>query len=60
MGSPIAPSRPQYEALEAASQLKLLEEPRKLSPEDGSLALTFTLPRQAVSLIVVDWIHVKK
>jgi xylan 1,4-beta-xylosidase len=60
MGSPIAPSRPQYEALEAASQLKLLEEPRKLSPEDGSLTLAFTLPRQAVSLIVVDWIHVKK
>ncbi len=60
LGSPIAPSRPQYEALEAASQLSLLEEPRRVNPADGSLTLAFTLPRQAVSLVVVDWVHVKK
>ena len=60
LGSPIAPSRPMYEAMEVASQLSMLEEPRKVSLADGRLTLPFTLPRQAVSLVVVDWMHVKK
>jgi xylan 1,4-beta-xylosidase len=55
MGAPIAPTRPQYEALEASSRLALLEEPRRVSLADGSLSVAFALPRQAVSLVVLDW-----
>lgn len=55
MGSPIAPTRPQYDALEAASRLARLEEPRPVAVAEGSLALDVTLPRQAVSLVVVEW-----
>ncbi len=55
MGSPIAPTRRQYDELEAASRLALLEEPRSASATDGTLALTFALPRQAVSLVTIEW-----
>ena len=55
MGSPIAPTRQQYDELEAASRLAVLEEPRSASVTDGSLALTFALPRQAVSLVTIEW-----
>ena len=55
MGSPIAPTRQQYGELEAASRLALLEEPRSASAADGTLALTFALPRQAVSLVMIEW-----
>jgi len=55
MGSPIAPTRPQYEELQAASRLALLDEPRIVSVAAGSLTLPFTLPRQAVSLVVIEW-----
>ena len=55
MGSPIAPTRRQYDELEAASRLALLEEPRSASVTDGTLALTFALPRQAVSLVTIEW-----
>ena len=55
MGSPIAPTRQQYGELEAASRLALLEEPRSASATNGTLALTFALPRQAVSLVMVEW-----
>ena len=55
MGSPIAPTRQQYGELEAASRLALLEEPRSASVTNGTLALTFALPRQAVSLVMIEW-----
>jgi xylan 1,4-beta-xylosidase len=55
MGSPIAPTRPQYDALEAASRLARLEDPRPVAVAEGSLTLDFTLPRQAISLVVIDW-----
>jgi xylan 1,4-beta-xylosidase len=55
MGSPIAPTRQQYGELEAASRLALLEEPRSASAAHGTLALTFALPRQAVSLVMIEW-----
>jgi xylan 1,4-beta-xylosidase len=55
MGSPIAPTRRQYDELEAASRLTLLEEPRPAGATDGTLALTFALPRQAVSLVMIEW-----
>jgi xylan 1,4-beta-xylosidase len=55
MGSPIAPTRPQYDELEAASRLAVLEEPGSASATDGTFAFTFALPRQAVSLLTIEW-----
>ena len=55
MGSPIAPTREQYAALESASRLALLEEPGPAHATNGTLALTFSLPRQAVSLLIIEW-----
>jgi xylan 1,4-beta-xylosidase len=55
MGSPIAPTRPQYEELEAASRLALLEEPTSTTVAGGTLRLELVLPRQAVSLVVIEW-----
>jgi xylan 1,4-beta-xylosidase len=55
MGSPIAPDRDQYAALEAASRLALLEEPRAVAVTARTLALELALPRQAVSLLVFEW-----
>lgn len=56
LGSPVAPTRPQYIQLEAAAQLAQLE---NVSPvvavESRSATLKFTLPRQAVSLLVLNW-----
>ena len=55
MGSPIAPNAEQYAQLVAAGQLARLEGPATLPIEKGQAALRFTLPRQAVSLVVLDW-----
>ena len=56
LGSPNAPSRGQYAQLEAAAQLALLENaPTSVAFENGTAALKFTLPRQAVSLLVFQW-----
>jgi xylan 1,4-beta-xylosidase len=55
MGSPIAPSREQYDALEEASRLSLLEEPKRVPVASGVARLELALPRQAVSLLVLEW-----
>lgn len=56
MGSPQAPSEEAYAMLEAAADLELLESPRWLTAEaDGAATLIFTLPRQGVSLLKVEW-----
>ncbi|MEP7000883.1 MAG: beta-xylosidase, partial [bacterium] len=55
MGSPIAPTRAQYNQLEAAGQLGRLDAPAAIHVANGAAALSFALPRQAVSLIVVEW-----
>ena len=56
LGSPTAPTRPQYLQLEAASQLALLETaPASVTVESGVATLKFPLPRQAVSLLVLTW-----
>ena len=56
LGSPVAPSRGQYAQLEAAAQLALLENtPATITVENGAAKLRFTLPRQAVSLLVFQW-----
>jgi xylan 1,4-beta-xylosidase len=55
MGSTQSPSDRQYEQLESAGQLQLLESPSFLAIESGAAHLRFTLPRQGLSLIRIGW-----
>jgi xylan 1,4-beta-xylosidase len=55
MGSPRALAPEQYEKLQAAGQLQLLESPGWVPIEKGSARLSFSLPRQAVSLVRLRW-----
>jgi xylan 1,4-beta-xylosidase len=55
-GSPATPTAAQYKALEAASELTTLKgSPATIAVTDGRATLPITLPRQAVSLVVVEW-----
>jgi xylan 1,4-beta-xylosidase len=56
LGSPAAPTAAQYMQLEAASELATLEgTPTSVDVVDGRASLKVALPRQAVSLLVIDW-----
>ena len=55
MGSPQNPSTAQYQRLERASELAPLDGPSRIDVMDGRAALAFTLPRQAVSLVILEW-----
>ena len=55
MGAPQALSSHQYEQLEAAGQLQLLESPSFIRIEQGAAHLQFTLPRQGLSLLRMSW-----
>jgi xylan 1,4-beta-xylosidase len=55
MGGPQEPAAEQYAALEAAGQLQLLESPQWLRAKDGAVEMPLRLPRQAVSLLRLDW-----
>lgn len=55
MGAPQTPTARQYEQLESAGQLQLLESPSYIGIERGSARLQFTLPRQGVSLLRIRW-----
>jgi xylan 1,4-beta-xylosidase len=55
MGSPIAPNRDQYSEMQAAAELALMDAPTTTSVDGGAVALSFTLPRQAVSLVTIEW-----
>ena len=48
-------TREQYRQLEQAGRLALLETPSALSIHDGQASLTFTLPRQGISLLILEW-----
>jgi xylan 1,4-beta-xylosidase len=54
MGSPLQPTPEQYAQLEDAGQLEELEPPKMMQVENGKLILHLNLPRQAVSLLVLD------
>jgi xylan 1,4-beta-xylosidase len=54
-GSPQPPTPQQYRALEAAGHLQRLEPPRRMRAVDGRARVSFTLPRQGVSLVRVSW-----
>ncbi len=55
MGSPQKPTPEQYRALERAGQLTALHEARNLEAQGGRVTVRFALPRQGVSLVVVEW-----
>ncbi len=56
LGSPVAPNEKQYAQLEKASALTALTDaPAPVAIADGKAALSFTLPRQGVSLLLLTW-----
>ena len=55
LGAPIAPTRQQYARLEAAGQLMRMDVPATTWVQNGTAAIAFTLPRQAVSLLLIEW-----
>jgi xylan 1,4-beta-xylosidase len=55
MGSPQEPSAQQYKQLEQAGQLAKLGEPETVHVENGQAVVRLKLPRQAVSLAVLEW-----
>jgi xylan 1,4-beta-xylosidase len=56
MGSPPGPNVAQYKQLLAAGQLATLSDaPAGVAIADGVATLKFSLPRQAVSLVVLNW-----
>jgi xylan 1,4-beta-xylosidase len=55
MGAPVAPDSEQYAELKASSSLAVLAVPKRMRVSGGAATLDFTLPRQAVSLVILDW-----
>ena len=55
MGSPSAPTADQYKQLEQASGLAEMKVSQTVAVNEGRATLRFSLPRQAVSLLVVEW-----
>lgn len=55
MGSPAKPSAEQFTELEKASQLAVIPPPVLVLSSSTAGALKLRLPRQAVSLIVLEW-----
>jgi len=55
MGSPQPPTPAQVKTLERAGRLQELEPKRRVRADAGRVNLTFTLPRQGVSLVRVSW-----
>jgi len=59
MGSPIAPNGDQYAQLVRAGQLTTLGPPESVAVKEGGVALKFSLPRQGVSLLVLELTEAK-
>jgi xylan 1,4-beta-xylosidase len=55
MGSPQAPTAAQYEELKEAGQLQLFTSPEWLEVAGGKVTVDTALPRQAVSLLRLEW-----
>lgn len=55
MGSPQSPSPVQYEQLQEAGQLQLLNSPAWIALAHGVAHLQFALPRQGLSLLRIAW-----
>ncbi len=55
MGSPQNPTTEQIAELEKAGQLETVGDPKKCPVKQGNLEVNILLPRQAVSLLKIDW-----
>jgi xylan 1,4-beta-xylosidase len=55
MGSPQNPTPEEYAKLKAAGQLELLTSPKWLDVSDGKVTIATGLPRQATSLMHLEW-----
>ncbi len=55
MGSPLPLSAKQFSELESAGQLAELSAPKNILVKNGSANVSFVLPRQGVSLFVLEW-----
>ncbi|HZG24889.1 MAG TPA: beta-xylosidase [Chitinophagaceae bacterium] len=55
MGSPQRPSAAQVKKLEKAGQLEVLGKPAELNVQKGKATISFTLPRQGVALLKLNW-----
>ena len=55
MGAPQQVSKSQYEKLEKAGKLELLDSPKWVNTAGGVAKLNFALPRQGVSLVKLTW-----
>lgn len=55
MGSPQSPSPVQYEQLQEAGQLQLLNSPAWIALAHGVAHLQFALPRQGLSMLRIAW-----
>lgn len=55
MGSPQHPTAEQYKELEQAGQLELLTSPEYINIDDSNVVISFSLPRQGVSLLRFTW-----
>jgi xylan 1,4-beta-xylosidase len=54
MGSPKEPTPEQYAAIEKAGQLAEISPAKKINVDGGRVSIPFTLPRQGVSLFVLE------
>jgi xylan 1,4-beta-xylosidase len=54
MGSPPQPSAEQYAQLESAGRLAMLKPEETMNIKDGAVSIRFELPRQGVSLLVIE------
>ncbi len=48
------PSPEQYAALKTRDDLELLEPPRAIQAQDGTIKLGFDLPTHAISLLLIE------
>ena len=55
MGSPQTPTPEQYARLKEAGQLELLSSPQWLDVSNGKVTIGTDLPRQATSLMIIEW-----
>jgi len=55
IGAPQNPTAAQYQLLKAAGQLQLLDSPRWIQVDKNTIELSFTEPRQGVSLLSLSW-----
>ncbi len=55
LGSPIAPNRQQYAPLETAGRLSRLDAPPTVRVARRATERTLALPRQTVSLLLIEW-----